>query len=136
MHPINRMKNHEPYSFDESVADETGEPMTLNDVMSISNSDPSVEAARNIDWLAFIKQQTPRAKAIIICLVEGRSVKSLAVKLNVNQATILNEKQRLGRRLLEFMGVDVIADSQRPPRWKNNLNAIAEQLACREERKS
>ena len=136
MHPVNRMRNSEPYSLDDVVTEDADDQMTLNDVLSVENSDPSVEAARNIDWTLFLQRQNSTAKAIIICLVEGRQLKTLTRKLNINQATIQNETAQLARRLLAFMGVDVVADSTRPPRWKNNLHAINEQLACREERKS
>ena len=124
-------------SFDEPVDEgELGEVFTVNDVFSQDSEDPSQIAARNLDWQAMETLLTKREKAIVVFLLEGRTVSDLAVALRVDRSTLQLCKNRLGDLILEFMGMDVLIDVRRLPGWRNDLNTTREKLACRHERRN
>lgn len=58
----------------------------------------------------------------------------VARSFNVNASTIQVTKHQLKARLIEFFGVDILAEAIRKPQWRDNLLASREQLACRTER--
>ena len=121
-------------SFDEPVMEEESDEFTVNDVFGDEQEDPSIQAARRIDWDEFIGRQDECSKAIVIALVEGESVRPLSVKFKLSASTIQNRKQQLGSRLKEFMGDDVIVDSTRQPSWRDGIVASREKQACRLDR--
>lgn len=123
-------------SFDEPVADEEehGVEFTVSDVFGSDQEDPSIAAARKIDWDEFIGRQDECSKAIVVALVEGESVRPLSVRFKLSASTIQNRKQQLGLRIREFMGVDVIGDSTRQPQWRDGIVASREKQACRFDR--
>jgi DNA-directed RNA polymerase specialized sigma24 family protein len=112
------------------------EELTLSDVMTNDNEDPASKTARKMDWEAFLATVDERAKVVLINLIEGRTMKEAARKLNCSISTINTMYRRLTLRILEFMGSDVHKDIQRLPSWKNNLLANRERLMCRDERRT
>ena len=76
-----------------------------------------------------------RDQAIIEFMIEGRSGSKIARKLKVCNCTVRNSKRNQALKILEFMGADILAEVHKSPRWKQDLQAIREKLACREERK-
>ena len=76
-------------SFDEPVDDdELGEIFTVNDVFSQDTEDPAQIAARNLDWQTMLTLLTKRQQAIVVYLMEGRTVSDLAVALRVDRSTL------------------------------------------------
>src|SRR5664279_1646945 len=60
--------------------DETGgEIFELHDVLSSDQEDPGTQAARKMDWDTLLAGLTAREQAAINCLVEGRSLREVAV---------------------------------------------------------
>jgi hypothetical protein len=47
-----------------------------------------------------------------------------------------HNKRNLRMKILEFMGCEILLDVQRSPRWKQDLQATRDKLACRFERKA
>ena len=124
-------------SFDEPVDDdELGEIFTVNDVFSQDTEDPAQIAARNLDWQTMLTLLTKRQQAIVVYLMEGRTVSDLAVALQVDRSTLQVCKNRLADLILENMGVDILIEVRRLPGWRNDLNTTREKLACRHERRS
>lgn len=126
-------------SLDEPVAvgDETGgERFTFNDVLAHDQEDPSQIAARKMDWESFGAGLTAREQAVIECLGADRNLGEVAVKFGVCLSTIMNVKNRLAHRVLEFMGPDILKEVRKLPGWKNNLNTTRERLACRHDRRN
>jgi hypothetical protein len=115
--------------------DDVGEPLVLHDVLSRDEEDPSVRAARSIDWQTFMASLSARDRAIIGCLVEGKPLASLARRRHLNSSTILYHKRRLADAIANFMGSDILIQIRRKPNWKDSLDASRERLACREERR-
>ena len=124
-------------SFDEPVDDgELGEIFTVNDALSQDTEDPAQIAARNLDWQTMLTLLTKRQKAIVVYLMEGRTVSELAVALQVDRSTLQVCKNRLADLIVEFMGVDILIEVRRLPGWRNDLNTTREKSACRHERRS
>ena len=124
-------------SLEEVVAssDEAGgEIFTYNDVLSRDEEDPSVRAARKMDWADFLAGLSARDQAVIECLIEGKSIGSMARKLRVSDWSIKNSKRRLRIKIAEFMGPEILIEIQRRPQWKQNLEATREKMVCKRER--
>jgi hypothetical protein len=116
-------------------ADDVGEPLVLHDVLSRDEEDPSVRAARSLDWRTFMASLSARDQAIINCLVEGKPLASLARRRHLNNSTLLYHKNQLASKIQDFMGSDILIQIRRKPNWKDCLDAIKEKMACREERR-
>jgi hypothetical protein len=121
-------------SFDEAVKEEESNEFTMDDVFCSEAEDPSVVAARKMDWEEFVAKQDECSKAIILVIAEGGSVRRLSLKFKLSASSLQNRKQKLALAVLEFMGNNVLADSTRQPAWKNGIVASREKSACRLER--
>jgi DNA-directed RNA polymerase specialized sigma24 family protein len=123
----------EPAATDEETG---GEPFTFNDVLSQNQEDPSVIAARKLDWQTLLTRLSQREKAIIAYLLEGKTVSDVAVAFKVSRSAMQQCKDRLARLIREFLGVDILIEVARLPGWRNDLNTTRERLACRYERRN
>ena len=124
------------HSFDEPVeADELGELFTVNDVFSNDQEDPAQIAARNLDWQTLLARLTAPEQAIVVALVEGRTVSDVAVAFRVSRS-MQKCKHRLADLIGEFMGVDILIEVRRLPGWRDNLNTTRATLACRYDRRN
>jgi hypothetical protein len=124
-------------SMEEVVAvDEiTGGEILLHDVLSSdSTEDPSVAVARKIDWEEFCSDLPVRERQVIEFLLEGRSGSAIARKLKTTDSRIQAIKRHLAKALIEFMGPEILKEIQRWPRWKNDILATRERLACKHDR--
>jgi FixJ family two-component response regulator len=106
----------------------------LDDVLSSDQEDPGTQAARRIDWQAFMAGLSARDQAIIQFLIEGTGGSAIARKLRVCPSTIQLRKRSLAKAIIEFMGDDILIEVRRLPRWKDSINASRERLACKHER--
>ena len=124
-------------SFDEPVeVDELGELFTVSDVFSNDQDDPSVVAARNLDWQTLLTRLTAQEQAIVVALVEGRTVSDVALAFRVNRSTMQACKNRLVDLIQEFLGVDILIEVLRLPGWRHDLNTTRAKLACRFDRRN
>jgi len=124
-------------SLDEVVASNEecgGEIFTFNDVLSNDQEDPGTKAARKMDWESLLASLSLRDRAIIQFMIEGKSGSAMARKLKVCPSTISNRKRDLAVKIQDFMGYKILVDIQRQPKWRNDLAANRERLACRHER--
>jgi DNA-directed RNA polymerase specialized sigma subunit len=123
-------------SLDEPASLEPGgESFTLGEVLSTNQEDPSMAAARNLDWQTLLSGLGEREKAIIGYLLEGKTVSDVAVALGVSRSLMQQCKDRLVHLISEFMGVDILLEVARLPGWHNDLNSTREKIACRYERR-
>jgi len=125
------------HSLNEVVAeDESGfEIFELQDVISHDHEDPAMIAARNLDWQALLARLTQRERAIVVYLLEGRTVSDVATAFKLDRSTLQQSKYRLAGLILEFMGVDVLSDLARAPGWRIDLDCEREAQACRNDRR-
>lgn len=111
-----------------------GEIFELHDVLSRDEEDPGTKAARKMDWASFMASCSARDQAIIQFLIEGKTGSAMARKLGVCTSTINSSKKNLAVKILEFMGAEILVDVQRSPRWKQDLAAVKEKIACKYDR--
>ena len=120
----------EPLGMDDEA---TEIPITLADVFDNGAEDPSMLAARNLDWETFYGNQTPRGRRILAVVAEGSTLRDVARFLGLSDSSIQGEKRKLALALQEFMGVNILAESTREPQWRDNIRASREKQAMRAE---
>jgi hypothetical protein len=119
-------------SFDEPMGmDEAGETITLADILENRQEDPSMMAARNMDWETFYGKQTRRGRKFLSVVAEGSSLRHGARALGLSDSGIQLEKRKLALALTEFMGANIWAEVNRQPMWRNTIVAGRERQACR-----
>jgi DNA-directed RNA polymerase specialized sigma24 family protein len=127
------------HSLEEIVAsnEETGgEIFTFNDVLSNEQEDPSTRAARKLDWESFCAGLPERERVAVVLVAEGKTLRQAARYLGVSESTMQTSKRRLGLKILEFMGADIMVEVRRRPQWRNSLEATREKQACRVQRQA
>ena len=126
------------HSLNEVVADkeDASEIIELQDLLSLDAEDPSMIAARNLDWQAMMSMLTEREQAIVVALIEGGTVSDVAMALKLSRSTLQTAKNRLAALVLEFLGVDILIEVLRLPGWKDGINAHREMMACRHDRRN
>jgi hypothetical protein len=126
-------------SLEEVVAEsevDGGEIYFMHDVLADDHQeDPSVKAARRMDWAAFMSGLSAREKAIVLLTIEGKCGAAIARALKTSSYTVQNSKHQLASKIIEFMGPDIIIAIQRRPGWEDSINATRMKMACREERR-
>lgn len=137
LHPCTQLNGRARLDgLDDAVKTEEGseDPLLLSDVFSNEQEDPSVKAARKVDWEVFLNTLNERFRAILDVLAEGGCLKDVAAKFKVSTTTINTNRIELAVKLREFFGADILKDLARIPQWRSNLLAHREFLACREQR--
>ena len=119
-------------SFDEPLGfDDSGDPVTLGDVFANEQDDPSMSAARNLDWETFYRNQGHRGQRLLAVVAEGSSLRHGAQSLGLSDSGVQLEKRKLAAGLVEFMGTDILAESTRQPLWRDSIMASRERQAVR-----
>ena len=111
------------------------DPMTLGDVLASDAEDPSETAARNLDWQALVATLDEKALAVLHCLADEVRLQEVATRHGVCRSTVQSWRNQLTELVRSFMGADVLHMIQRTPRWRENLTAMREQMACRMDRR-
>jgi hypothetical protein len=115
--------------------DDLGEPLLLHDVLSRDEEDPGTRAARKLDWDEFWSGLSKRERSIIEFIIEGNNLRKAAHSLRLSSWAIKSSKKDLALKIVDFMGPQILTEIQHRPRWKQDLDAIREGMACREERR-
>jgi hypothetical protein len=124
-----------------SMEDEVGydpeidEAVTLGDVLASQREDPSMAAARNIDWELFIETHDYRYGVIIRGFLEGRSLMQSATKCGLGYPGLHQLRQRLVEDLIAFMGPQAVQNSVQIPAWKAGILGNRERVACQADRR-
>ena len=124
-------------SFEEEVGydPELHEPITLEQLLASEHEDPSMEAARNIDWELFIATHDYRYGIIIKGVAEGQSLKATAERSGRLYMSLYGLKEKLAQDVREYLGDEAIHDSVQMPRWKASIAKDREKTACRADRR-
>lgn len=117
-------------------AQETGgEIHLMHDILgSEQQDDVAIAVARKMDWSDFMAGLSDRERAVINCIVEGRSLREAAKSFRVFDSTMQGDKRKLAAKIQDFMGVDILIEVRRLPRWKDDLMTSRERLTCKHER--
>ena len=121
------------HSLDESFGDGE-EPLTLADLLTSDAEGPSVAAARNLDWEAFLASADERQQAVIHTLAEKRQLQVAARAHGVSPSCFSAVKQHLAQDAVAFWGPSVLAQVLQEPGWRDGIRAGQERHACRWER--
>ena len=120
-------------SLDDEIDIETFEAGTLHDIIAQPDyqgheSDPSEEAARNIDWAAYLASHPPRHRAAIGILVAGGTMREAGKLCGLKDSAAANLRRRIAGDLLEFFGLDVIRRllGGCRPDWESGLRMTRE----------
>ena len=111
-----------------------GEILEFHDILSNDAEDPSMAAARNLDWQSFCAGLSERENTMVVFVAEGKTLRDAAHVLKVSDSTMQNSKRNLGVKILEFMGSGILREVQRRPQWQEGLEATKEKMACRHQR--
>jgi hypothetical protein len=124
-------------SFEDEVGydPELDAPITLGELLASDHEDPSMEAARNLDWELFLATHDYRYGVILKGMAEGRTLKDTATTQGEWYPGMWALKQRMAEDVREYLGPDAIAESVRTPRWKASINRDREKTACRADRR-
>ncbi len=104
----------------------------MAEVFSNDHEDPSVKAARKLDWETFLASISHRARMLIEWLTEGIAINEIALRLKASAGTVQNVRTQLAVQMREYFGTDILHEISCLPQWCNNLAAQREHLACRE----
>jgi len=108
-----------------------GEIWELHDVLASDQEDPGTKAARNLDWQTLMSKLSDRERAVIECIIEGRSLGDAAKSFRVCDSTMQGDKRNLAVKIQTFFGSDILIEVRRPPRWKDDVMTAREKLTCK-----
>ena len=122
----------EPVGFDM----ELGEPVTLGELIAGHCEDPSVTAARNIDWEDFLDTHDSRYSRIAEGAVQGKTMKDIGKTLGYCPTYIGQLRVKMADEVREEMGADVLQEVCRKPQWQGSIQVEHEKAACRAYRRN
>lgn len=124
-------------SFEEEVGydPELDEPITLGELLASDHEDPSMAAARGIDWELFLASHDYRYGILIKGIAEGRTLKDTAAAQKEWYPGMWRLRNRMAEDVREYLGADAIADAAQVPRWKASIAVDREKTACRADRR-
>ena len=122
----------------DAVAEVDDEPCgTLHDVLHPFNPDdheldPAGEAARNLDWEAFLATQPPRHRKAVLALAEGGTMREAGRRCGLKDSAALNLRRRIAADLVGFFGEALIRRllGGLRPDWEVGLRCVRERQAC------
>ncbi len=127
----------ELHSLQEVIAEtECGDVLELHDTMTTTSDDPSTIAARHMDWQQVLKGLSKLELRIVQALADGLTLRQVGRACKVSLVRVQEIQLRLAKKVVEVMGLDVLADVAIRPQWKINLLVMNEQLACKGDRKA
>jgi DNA-directed RNA polymerase specialized sigma24 family protein len=118
---------------DDEIEFESGESGTLHDLIAPygyqgPEADPAEEAARNLDWEAFLASHSPRHRTVLLVLAEGGTMREAGRRCDLKDSAAMNLKRRIAADLVAFFGEDVIRHllDGIKPRWDSDLRVSRE----------
>ncbi len=113
---------------------ETGENISLGEALACNDEDPSLAAARNLDWADFLLAEDSMTDLMIGAFARGDTMRDLKGLTGLSDSGISARKRQMAARLLEHFGADsldaCLADAGRDPVWMADLIAEREAEAC------
>jgi hypothetical protein len=124
-------------SFEEEVGydPELDEPISLGQLLGSHHEDPAMEAAREIDWDAFLDSHDYRYIVIAVNIMEGSPLSQTARECGTDYQGLRELRQTMAEDLRAFMGADAIEDCLRVPAWRASIMVDRERAACQADRR-
>jgi hypothetical protein len=110
------------------------EIMCLHETLACGAEDPSTAAARRLDWAPVVASLDPNGREVLTCLVIGEDLTCLVPRLGRSRSALQKDKERLAGLVREHFGPDILVLVQQQPKWRDNIDASRERMACRYER--
>lgn len=110
------------------------EALPVSDLMCRDQDDPSMAAARNLDWQEFRHTQNPEQRRLLGFIAEGLDVSEIARALKSSRLAVRQCMEELRAAVVDYFGDGLMLDACRSPMWCDDLRASREQVACRSER--
>jgi hypothetical protein len=127
----------ELHSLQEVVAEtECGDVLEMHDTMTTASDDPSTITARHMDWQMVLAGLSKLELRMVQALADGLTLRQVGRACKVSLVRVQELQRHLAAKVIEVMGLDVLADVLRRPQWKINLLTMTEQLACKGDRKA
>lgn len=95
-------------------------------------ADLAEEAARNLDWEAFLAHHPPRHRAAILVLAQGGTMREAGRRCGLKDTAALLPKRRIAADVVAFFGADVIRrllDGVKPA-WEAGPRCSRERHLC------
>lgn len=115
--------------------DEFDGPATLGEMLASQCEDPSMMAARNLDWADFLGQLDKRQLIMLSDVAVGDTPTFTLRKKKLCYESIRQIKRSMADQVVESFGEKALADATRKPAWWGDLNAERELSACRADRR-
>jgi len=131
---LDGLVHHEHLDAEFALGDESFDgPDTPHDVVWAGGcADPSEEAGRNLDWLAFIAGRPRSQRVAILVLARGGTMREAGRKCGIGDSAASLLKKRLEQAIVEFFGIDGIVHmlGGSRPVWEPDLRASREKHLC------
>ncbi len=105
--------------------------MCLHDVLASPSEDPSMSASRRLDWDRLVPLLDPNTREVLVCLSKGEDLTTLVPKLKRSRSALQDDKEHLAALVREHLGPEILLQVQEQPRWRDDVEAYREKLACR-----
>lgn len=110
--------------------------LSMGDLLAARIDDPSVAAARNLDWEAFLNEHEPLTRRMVGILAGGETMRDLKDIYGWSDSTLSNRKRAMAAELRECFGEDCLREVGREPAWFNDLRIGQEREFNRRDRGS
>jgi len=131
---LDGLVHHEHLDAEFALGDESFDgPDTPHDVVWAGGcADPSEEAGRNLDWLAFIAGRPRSQRVAILVLARGGTMREAGRLCGIGDSAAALLKKKLAEDLLAFFGTEVVAHllGGALPAWVGDLRTVRERHAC------
>lgn len=122
------------HSMEEEIGfqqDEFDGPATLGEMLAGECEDPSMTAARNLDWADFLGGLDKNQLVMLGDVAVGNSTAFSLLKKKLCYESIRQIRHSVAKQAVECFGDDALVDATRKPAWWGDLNAERERAACR-----
>jgi len=107
---------------------------SLHEIFEDRGEDPSLTAARRIDWIRVLPLLDDRSRSILCETSEGIPVNVIAERHKVSSPRIVQLKREIAAVIAEHFGNDILAIITGDTAWEKNIRSVREKEACRYER--
>ena len=108
--------------------------LSMADLLAARIDDPSIAAARNLDWEEFLNEHEPLTRRMVETLAGGETMRDLKDIYGWSDSTLSNRKRAMASDLRECFGDDCIREAGREPLWASNLRVGQEKELGRRDR--